>query len=151
MVRDLSLGDIPVEEATVLQLAEITKVMSDYEGTDATPFVREALLNKGTHCFYSKEFSTAILCLPLDNGRYDVHLYGKGRGGRGLRNWCLRITLFMFKEYDAKVLLNWVKCNRRDLRFFMVALGTKKIATVRDEILYCATCEESAQIKKRIR
>ncbi len=147
-----------IEEATLLDLAKIAKVMSLYEGYDCTQFCRGALLDKKIKCFYNKWSNTAMFYLPDGEkgggGNYDMHIYGTGRGGRELRNWCIGTGEYMFNVVGARLLSNHVKAERRDLRFFMAALGCTKTSTNGGrggEILYTVKYEDRYKIIERVK
>jgi len=123
-----------MERATILDLADINELMSELEGFDCHEFVRSTLLSPMNYWFYKD--GTAMSYQIMDNNRFNMHIYNRARGDKRLVEWCRATGIWMFENTDAKNLMNFVKMGRRDLRFFMVSIGSKKIGKIGDEILY---------------
>jgi len=138
-----------MKEATILDLADINELMSELEGADCHEYVRLTLLNPNVHWFYKKD--TAMVYNPMDNGRYNMHIYNRARGDKGLRNWCIRTGSWVFDNTEAKNLINFVKKDRRDLRFFMASLGSTKVGSVGDELIYNISREDRTRVERRIK
>ncbi len=123
-----------VTPSTILDISDINKLMSKYEKRDCNDLVRSTILSKSAYWFNKKE--TAILYVPEDNGRYQVHIYNNESGDHLLSEWCKETGAWLFDNTNASVVINYVKKDRMDLRFFMVSIGSKKRCIVGEDILY---------------
>jgi len=137
-----------IKEATILDLAEIEELMSELEGINCHEYVRHTLLHPNYHWFY--KVGTAMVYDPMDNGRFNMHIYNKSRGDRRLRDWCIRTGSWIFDNTEAKNLINFVKIERRDLRFFMASIGSVKVGQVGDELIYNISREDRARAERRL-
>lgn len=134
-----------MKQATILDLSDINKLMSDLEQRDCHEYVRITLLNKVTHWFYKE--GSAMIYEPMDNGRYNMHIYNTNRGDKDLVKWCTDTGKWMFENTEAKNLINFVKKDRKDLRMFMIYIGSKKVCGIGDETLYTYSRESYEEIR----
>ncbi len=134
-------------EATILDLSSIEELMTEYEGRECHQYIRVGLLSPTVHWFYKRD--TAMLYEPMDNGRYNMHIYNRAKGDKALRNWCISTGSYIFEETDAMNLMNFVKEDRRDLRFFMAAIGSTLIGKIGNELIYNISREDRERIELR--
>jgi hypothetical protein len=123
-----------MQEANIVQLADILEIMGDTEESNLM-VVRSHLL--GGHSKWFIEDGMAILFEPLRNDKWNVHIYGTG--GKRQRDFAVRAGRYMVDNHGAKIFLNFVSRDRMDLRFFMRMIGSKKVGLIGDEILYIST------------
>ena len=138
-----------MNRATILNVAEINELMSAYEGKDCTEFIRKTLVMPEIYWFLSDTEESVMVFMPMDNYRYDMHIYNKAKGDKKLIDWCITVGTHMLEETPAMTLINFVKEDRRDLRMFMASIGCKKVAKIRDEIMYVTEYEDKERIKNR--
>jgi len=137
-----------MQPATILDLADIAGLMSQYEGSDCHPYVRMTLLHPAHHWFVKD--GTAMLYEIREHSRYDMHIYNTAKGGKDLRDWCIRTGDWIFENTDAETLTNYVLDTRKDLKMFMRMLGINRIAKVNTEVLYMCTREDRQRLTKGV-
>jgi len=120
-----------MREASLLDLPHLRLLIGEQHFTK----IRNDLIVKTNKWIIEEDM--AILFESLGNGKWQVHIYTSG--GKKARDFAVRAGRYMIDLYGATAFLNFVARDRMDLRFFMRMIGSKKLATVGDEILYIST------------
>jgi len=137
-----------MKEATILDLGEIADIMSAYEGRDCYEYVGHTLREPTFHWFFSERLNSAVLYVPEDNDRYQIHIYGTGTGS-SLAKFSIKTGAYML-DLGARTLINWVREDQLQLRLFMRMIKAHRVANVNGEILYAHTQDDRERMMEVI-
>ena len=133
-----------MEPCNILDHADLMDILTNFFTEDEVHLrIRNELMGirPGLKWFIQKD---SCLCYePLGFSKYQAHIYCVSRDSRGaaLRDFAIRSGRWMVDNTDCISILNFVKRDRKDIRLFMAAIGSKKVGIIpgTEDILYVST------------
>lgn len=130
-----------MKPCNILDLGILTEITDDYHEESIHARIRYGILSSTSYWFL--EGDTCVCYEAIGRRKYQVHIYSVSRDRRGkrLKDLAIRAGRWMLDNTEATTFINWIEPDRKDLRFFMVSIGAKKIGKIpgTGQILYVST------------